>query len=114
MKIFPCCQISRRIRLEFFSEPPDHPALVSSIWLEVRSMVSRTFLSVVGFTVWTAVLVTAAPRAISHRYDDNEAKSGHSVEIMSHNDAPVENCSDLHIRFDGREAVVRSEERTIT
>jgi len=77
-------------------------------------MVSRTFLSVVGFTVWTAVLVTAAPRAISHRYDYNAAKSGHSVEIMSRNDAPVENCSDLHIRFDGREAVVRSEERTIT
>lgn len=77
-------------------------------------MVSRTLLAGVGFTVWTAVLVTAAPRAISHRNNYNEAKSGHAVEVMSHNDAPVENCSDLHMRFDGREAVVRSEERTIT
>jgi hypothetical protein len=77
-------------------------------------MVSRTLLPAVGFTVWTAVLVTAAPRAISHRNNYNDAKSGHAVEVMSHNDAPVENCSDLHMRFDGREAVVRSEERTIT
>jgi hypothetical protein len=77
-------------------------------------MVSRTLLSVVGFTVWTAVLVTAAPRAISHRNNYNEHKSGHSSEIVSRNDAPVENCSDLHVRFDGHEAVMRSEERTIT
>jgi hypothetical protein len=78
-------------------------------------MVSRTLLSVIGFTVWTAVLVTAAPRAISHRSNYNEAsRSGHSIEVMSHNDARVENCSDLHIRFEHREAVIRSEERTIT
>jgi len=77
-------------------------------------MVSRTLLAAVGFTVWAAVLLTAAPRAISHRNNYNEAKRGHAVEVMSHNDAPVENCSDLHMRFDGREAVVRSEERTIT
>ena len=32
-------------------------------------MVSRTLLSAIGITVWTAVLVTAAPRAISHRHD---------------------------------------------
>jgi hypothetical protein len=77
-------------------------------------MVPRTLLSAVGFTVWTAVLVTAAPRAISHRNYYNETKRGHSVEVMSHNDAPVESCSDFHIRFDDREAVIRSEERTIT
>jgi hypothetical protein len=77
-------------------------------------MVSRTLLSVVGFTVWTAVLVTAAPRAISHRNNYNGAKGGHSIEIVSHNDSPVESCSDLHMRFDGHEAVMRSEERTIT
>jgi hypothetical protein len=77
-------------------------------------MVSRTLLSAVGFTVWTAVLVTAAPRAISHRHNYTEAKSGHSIEIVSRNDAPVENCADLHIRFDNREAVIRSEQRTIT
>jgi hypothetical protein len=78
-------------------------------------MVSRTLLSVVGFTVWTAVLVTAAPRAISHRNNYNEHKSGgHTIEVMSHNDTPAESCSDLHVRFDRHEAVMRSEERTIT
>ena len=77
-------------------------------------MVSRTLLSAVGFTVWTAVLVTAAPRAISHRNSFNENKAEHSIEISSHNDAPATSCSDLHIRFNGRDAVVRSEERTIT
>src|SRR5438045_6064583 len=81
---------------------------------EVRSMVSRTLLSAVGFTVWTAVLVTAAPRAIPHRNSFNENKAEHSNEISSHNDASATSCSDLHIRFNGREAVVRSEERTIT
>ncbi|HKF25360.1 MAG TPA: hypothetical protein VKB24_05270, partial [Candidatus Acidoferrum sp.] len=32
--------------------------LVSSIGLEVKSMVSGTLLSAIGITVWTAVLVT--------------------------------------------------------
>jgi hypothetical protein len=76
-------------------------------------MVSRTLLAAVGFTVWTAVLVTAAPRAISHRnsYDYNAARS---IAISWHDDAPAANCSDLHIRFDHSDAVIRSEERTIT
>src|SRR5258707_5796699 len=76
-------------------------------------MVSRTLLAAVGFTVWTADLVTAAPRAISHRnsYDYNAARS---IAISSHDDAPAANCSDLHIRFDHSDAVIRSEERAIT
>jgi hypothetical protein len=74
-------------------------------------MVSRTLLSAVGITVWTAVLVTAAPRAISHRHD---SKGGHSLEISTHDNAPVASCSDFHIRFDHHEAIIRSEERTIT
>ena len=77
-------------------------------------MVSRTLLAAVGFTVWTAVLVTAAPRAISHHNHYPAAEAGRSIEILPHNDAAVENCSDLHIRFDHAEAVMRSEERTIT
>ena len=40
-------------------------------------MVSRTLLSVVGITVWAAVLVTAAPRVISHRYSE------HTVEVSA-------------------------------
>jgi DUF4097 and DUF4098 domain-containing protein YvlB len=77
-------------------------------------MVSRTLLSAIGFTVWTAVLVTAAPRAISHRNNYNELTRERATEISAHDDAPVANCSDLHVQFDGRDAVVRSEERTIT
>jgi len=72
-------------------------------------MVSRTLLSVVGITVWAAVLVTAAPRVISHRYSE------HTVEVsMAHDEWPAANCNDLHIEFDGRDAVIQSEEKTIT
>ncbi|HEU0369677.1 MAG TPA: hypothetical protein VFR42_10725 [Candidatus Acidoferrum sp.] len=72
-------------------------------------MVSGTLLSVVGITVWAAVLVTAAPRVISHRYSE------HSVEVSTARDEwPAANCNDLHIEFDGRDAVMQSEEKTIT
>jgi hypothetical protein len=77
-------------------------------------MVSRTLLAVTGFTVWTAVLVTAAPKAISHRHDVYGFEGGHAIEVSAHEDAPIADCSDLHIEFDGHRAVVRSEERTIT
>jgi hypothetical protein len=71
-------------------------------------MVSRTVLSAIGITVWAAVLVTAAPGVISHRYSE------HAVEISSHDPWPAANCNDLHIEFDGRDAVVQSEEKIIT
>jgi DUF4097 and DUF4098 domain-containing protein YvlB len=38
----------------------------------------------------------------------------HSVNVSGGDKHPIENCSDLRIRFDDREAVVRSEERTVT
>lgn len=73
-------------------------------------MVSRTLISAIGITVWTAVLVTAAPRVISHRYSND-----HSVEVSTtHNEWPAASCNDLHIEFDGREGVMQSEEKTIT
>ena len=72
-------------------------------------MVSRTLLSVFGITVWAAVLVTAAPRVISHRYSE------HTVEVSTaHDQWPAANCNDLHIEFDGRNAVIQSEEKAIT
>jgi hypothetical protein len=77
-------------------------------------MVSRSLLAAVGFTVWTAVLVTAAPRAISHRNNSYDYNAARSIAISWHDDAPAANCSDLHIRFDHSDAVTRSEERTIT
>jgi hypothetical protein len=73
-------------------------------------MVSRTLLSAIGITVWTAVLVTAAPRLISQRYNSEP-----SVEMsMSHDEWPATNCNDLHIQFEGREGIMQSEEKTIT
>jgi len=73
-------------------------------------MVSSTLLSAIGITVWTAVLVTAAPRVISHHYS-----SEYEVRLAtSHDEWPAASCSDLHIEFDGREGVMRSEEKTIS
>jgi hypothetical protein len=71
-------------------------------------MVSRPVLSTIGITVWTAVLVTAAPRAISHRHSEQPTK------VSSHEQWPAASCNDLHIEFDGHDAVVQSEEKTIT
>src|SRR5262245_24418644 len=73
-------------------------------------MVSRTLLSAVGITVWTAVLVTAAPRVISHR-----CGSEHTVEMSTtHDQWPAASCNDLHIEFDGRGGVMQSEEKNIS
>jgi hypothetical protein len=77
-------------------------------------MVSRTLLSAIGITVWTAVLVTAAPRAISHRHNVYGSNGGRAIEVLAHEDSPLASCSDLNIEFDGHKAVVRSEEKTIT
>jgi hypothetical protein len=80
-------------------------------------MVSRTLLSAIGITVWTAVLMTAAPGAISHLGAHGSASMPEAVANVSsssHRDGPMENCNDLNIEFNGRRAVVQSEERTIT
>jgi hypothetical protein len=76
-------------------------------------MVSRTILSAVGITIWAAVLVTAAPRALS-RHSSVSAMETTSTSTATHNEWPVTDCSDLHMEFDGREAVMSSEEKTIT
>ena len=79
-------------------------------------MVSRTVLSTIGITVWTAVLVTAAPRAISRHFSTTAASGSevNSISISERSDFPAESCSDLHIRFDRHDAVIRSEEKIIT
>lgn len=38
----------------------------------------------------------------------------HSVSISDGQHHPITDCSDLHIRFDDRDAIVKSEERTLT
>src|SRR5215831_5688196 len=76
-------------------------------------MVSRTLLSAIGIAVWTAVLVTAAPGAITrHRVHAGEE---HAISISTHhNGGPIASCSDLNVEFDGHRAVIGSEERTIS
>lgn len=68
-------------------------------------MNSCRLLTVSAMIVWAAVAVTAAPRAFSHR---------HELAYSSPADVPAESCADLHMRFDGHDAVVEAEERTIT
>lgn len=59
-------------------------------------LVSTSALFALGFT---------SARANWHR---------HSVSINGGHKRPIADCSDLHIRFDDRDATVRSEERTLT
>lgn len=68
-------------------------------------MRSGKLLSVIGILVWSAVALTASPRALPHR---------HAVTVSGQDESPAAVCSDLHIMFDGREAVLQSEERTIS
>lgn len=68
-------------------------------------MYSRTILTSIGIGTWLAVALTAAPRAANHR---------HFTNVRTDNGRPMKGCSDLHIEFDDREAVVQSEERTIS
>jgi hypothetical protein len=77
-------------------------------------MVSRTLLSAIGITVWTAVLVTAAPRVISHHNKGYDYSVAHAVAISAHEDTPAANCADLNIEFNGHKAMVQSEERAIS
>src|SRR5215472_8760713 len=53
----------------------------------------------------TVVGLAAAPAAPRHQ---------HSLNISGGHKQPAENCSDLRIRFDDRDAVVRSETRTLS
>jgi DUF4097 and DUF4098 domain-containing protein YvlB len=78
--------------------------LSSSIRPEVSIMDSRKLVPVIGMVIWSAVALTAAPHARSHR---------HAVELRSYGEDPISSCSDLDMRFDYRRARVESEERTI-
>ena len=59
----------------------------------------------IGIVIWSAVALTAAPRALSHR---------HPVELSVKGDDPIRTCSDLNVSFENRRAIVESEERTVT
>ena len=67
-------------------------------------MPRRTFFFLISFSALLALGFTTA-RANRHR---------HSVNTSWGHRQPATDCSDLRIRFDDRDAVVRSEERTLT
>jgi len=68
-------------------------------------MTSRRALTLAAIVVWVAVALTGSPRALSLH---------HPARHVSSVDLPAANCTDLHIRFDDRETIVQSEERTIS
>lgn len=65
----------------------------------------RTFCLIFA-SAMIVIGLSAAPAAPQHH---------HSLNINGgHNRQPFTDCSDLHIEFDGQDAVVRSEEHTLT
>jgi len=67
-------------------------------------MHSQASFSAVSLLV-LALLGTAGAGASTHK---------HSVSTSDGHNQPITGCSDLHIRIDDREAVVKSEERTVS
>src|SRR5438445_172178 len=67
-------------------------------------MPRRTFFFLISFSALLALGFTTA-RANRHH---------HSVNMSGGHRQPATDCSDLRIRFDDRDAMVRSEERTLT
>jgi hypothetical protein len=68
-------------------------------------MTSRQRLSVVGMLIWTSVALTAAPRAIPRRHTTSAA---HIEEALA------ASCSDLQVRFNHHDTLMRSEELSIS
>ncbi len=68
-------------------------------------MTFRRLLSILAVVIWVAVGFTSVSRALPHR---------HAIDVSYNHDSPADSCSDLHIRFEHRDAVMQSEERMIT
>jgi DUF4097 and DUF4098 domain-containing protein YvlB len=68
-------------------------------------MTSRRTLTLMAIVIWAAVAVTAAPSAFSHR---------HSVAIPTMFGTSPESCSAQQFHFDDHDAVVQSEQKSIS
>src|SRR3989449_11770478 len=68
-------------------------------------MSKRNLAFLISAYVLLALIVLTSAKAASHR---------HSVNISGGHKHPITDCSELRIQFDERDAVVRSEERTLT
>src|SRR5712692_9249749 len=82
----------------------DQSPPVSSIAAGRTPMPRRSLFFLISFSALLALGFTSA-RANRHH---------HSFNISSGHRQPATDCSDLRIRFDDQDAVVRSEERTLT
>jgi hypothetical protein len=69
-------------------------------------MTVRRAANIIGILVWTAVALTAWPHGRSPR--------ALALTMSARPDEMVASCAELHVTFDHQEAVVQSEERTIT
>jgi hypothetical protein len=68
-------------------------------------MTTRRLTTILGILVWSAVALTASSHTRSEK-----ARSA----VTTSPDATLSGCSDLHFRFDHRDALVQSETREIT
>src|SRR6266404_3517766 len=68
-------------------------------------MSKRNLAFLISAYALLALIVLTSAKAASHR---------HSVNISGGHKHPITDCSDLRIQFDERDAVVRSEEKTLT
>jgi hypothetical protein len=68
-------------------------------------MSKRNLAFLISAYVLLALIVLTSAKAASHR---------HFVNISGGHKHPIRDCSELHIQFDERDAVVQSEERTLT
>jgi hypothetical protein len=68
-------------------------------------MSKRNLAFLISAYVLLALIVLTSAKAASHR---------HSVNIRGGHKHPITDCSDLRIQFDERDAVMRSEEKTLT
>src|SRR5258708_15095510 len=82
----------------------DQRLSVSSIAAGRTPMPRRSLFFLISFSALLALGFTTA-RANRHH---------HSFNISGGHRQPATDCSDLRIRFDDQDAVVRSEERTLT
>ena len=68
-------------------------------------MSKRNLAFLISAYVLLALIVLTSAKAASHR---------HSVNISGGHKHPITDCSDLRIQFDERDAMVRSEQKTLT
>src|SRR6267378_7737768 len=95
----------RNMKLGILTVKHDQTGLPTSIAAGRGLMSKRNLAFLISAYVLLALIVLTSAKAASHR---------HFVNISGGHKHPIRDCSELHIQFDERDAVVQSEERTLT